>query len=772
MNYTEAVFLCSNKECIWPLVTHQPQDILGHSDVKALVKVSHEKRKLSHDASLDTSLYSEEDCSSPRKTEEASDSGDLKNSASKDDFHIPQVLSPMAPSPASVNAAKTPVRDALAEDFPTPQLLSPIPPSPLPHSVPNTPIRDDADEFIKPSSTAGTSRKLSTPMHFPNMFVPPMLSPLPGTPYRSRDSERSVNIEYDLNLTDSEMSDIESTPRRPSHTPGPDMPSLGSPFPRPSKHAYSKDLSQIGLESPCGNDLPPSPSTTPPSSMKIMLKRNSGNNWNVENTDQDAVLPDRPALSGKQPMKLDKVVLNLKKSVVGNTWNIAEKTTMAEPNSGCSTSTAEQSLPPKEERRGRKSKLAPMKIQKGDKAPAVQALSVPTTSAPSVPTLTSVSSVPVTTTPEAVTSATVLTASKPLPPALPTSLLKLPPPSVLTDIGNAKGPVRITPPVVKRTTNVSLPTESSQLKGKITKTFSRKDKPTRVKLDSINMVPMAEQVSTTLAKKPTSFENNWKEVAELASKAASAFNPDDGFSELSNLMKAATGSKDIDLNFVKQVQSRLNINSLSRSGLVTFFVNRSKTSIDLPTEDTTMSVSELGAAVQVRLSSHSDGIIGDILKNKDPIPHISVESRKKGRPKGKNPPAPSHSPPPTMVPQPIPRHLNSSLDMPLPLPSHLQPPNAGADDVLTNPAVVASFKHHLNVLMQNYELPPEWAHYNIDPFVAMMVTRSQDVAYSNINFEAMLNLYARIVNHEMAMQQTGYVPPPPPENSAQGIVLK
>ena len=62
--------------------------------------------------------------------------------------------------------------------------------------VAHTPIRDEEDEFVKPSSNFGTPRRTATPMHF--QPLPPLLSPLPATPYRNRDSERSINLESDL----------------------------------------------------------------------------------------------------------------------------------------------------------------------------------------------------------------------------------------------------------------------------------------------------------------------------------------------------------------------------------------------------------------------------------------------------------------------------------------------------------------------------------------------------------------------------------------------
>ena len=116
-----------------------------------------------------------------------------------------------------------------------------------------------------------------------------------------------------------------------------------------------------------------------------------------------------------------------------------------------------------------------------------------------------------------------------------------------------------------------------------------------------------------------------------------AFKESEGskFNEVGHLMKAATGVKDVDLNVVQQISEKIssmkNENINDRNSQVTFFVGQSKASIDLPTEDNLLAVSDSDAAVKVMLSAHSDGIISDVLKTKEPMPHLVVEKRK-GRP--------------------------------------------------------------------------------------------------------------------------------------------
>jgi hypothetical protein len=43
---------------------------------------------------------------------------------------------------------------------------------------------------------------------------------------------------------------------------------------------------------------------------------------------------------------------------------------------------------------------------------------------------------------------------------------------------------------------------------------------------------------------------------------------------------------------------------------------------------------------------------------------------------------------------------------------------------------VDTFFYHLHVLLQSFEFPQEWAEQGIDPYMAMMIARSQDPAYA------------------------------------------
>ena len=46
INFLEAIFMCSNRNCIWPLETHTPEDIFGNSDVSKRVAYLLYKRQL------------------------------------------------------------------------------------------------------------------------------------------------------------------------------------------------------------------------------------------------------------------------------------------------------------------------------------------------------------------------------------------------------------------------------------------------------------------------------------------------------------------------------------------------------------------------------------------------------------------------------------------------------------------------------------------------------------------------------------------------------
>ncbi len=866
-------------QCVWPLASLKPTEIFGKSDVSLLMKIKSGKKKQKKLDKSNSSLTSAEDETASTKSSHK----EVDRKENFDDF----VNDKPVPVEDNGNSHKSQVEvrindgepvdmDNLDDDYPPPPALEasdqesddeedsfhrsfynvPNPMSPMSpsHSLlegdddrlpgraggltprgagsATTPSRServaeggDVDDqgFVRPaSSMLSTPVRQSTPFH-----VPALLSPMPATPYRSRDSERSVggNLDYDLNLTDSEVSDVERTPQHVPEAAGRDMPSLMSPL-RPS------------LQQQCDGAEP-----SPPS-MKMVLKRNKDKDrWDVEGQHkeqpvaapdpdpdpepddwEDVVLPDRPAVSGKQPFKLDKVVLNLKKSAgSGNSWNITEKkssqsdldTTMDASGEPTATATATTEAPPKEERRGRKSKSVPMKIQNMD---SIDMDATTTTS---------------TTAPEAVSSPnnSSATATEKVdegsgkPPEDDIALPDQPQIDQEQQVTTATTtiatvPLTATASVTSPTSSISNKMASPAKTRPPIKTFSRVKKAKTIETSLSNRLAMSTGMAgvsvdimdpalkSKTARPSDAFaadidsQMNWREVAELASKAASEVNnvsKNRDFQEVSELLKFGTSIQD-KRSFIQRIQKSLKLDNTSKNGEVTFFVGQNKSSIDLPLEESSLAVSDENAKVKVMLSSESDGIEGEVLKTKAVHTTLPVEQKKRGRPAKPRPELADQpnlrpiSPPPTLVPQPqtaVPHDLARPSRYSGPAVSHQQaqfqrhqhlymmdnnlqqqqyhhnhhqqqnqqfpqqqpPPGSGFDEILADPVKIRKFREHLNILMQEYQMPNEFAVCGIDPVVAMMVTRAADPAFASINFEAMLQLYAKLQHYDRLLQQ-------------------
>ena len=612
--------------------------------------------------------------------------------------------------------------------------------SPLP--VPVSPLQ------MTPKRSRDSERSVSDEMHIPRIMA---LSPLPMTPYRSLDSERSIT--EDLMMTDSDMSDIEKTPRpQPKKSDALDMPTFNSP--RPPRPTYSKDLSQ--LSSPDSHqqlEVPSSPSSESSSSgIKMLLKRNKSQEWNTSpSPKEDVVLPDRPTSSGKPPLKLDKVVLNLKKTAE-NTWNVAEKKNDIEP---------ELQPLPKEERRGRKSKSVPMKIQNveeiANEIPPTPTCHPPTSSSPPHVELIqseepAASDIEISSTTKDILDMTSLRSD-------------VDETEKCVEESNQSEKIKSKQELISNKSNNNDERKSSSAENAtiqeedaatkrlstgmaITRTFQRsKKKANMEKLAKVT--PNNNFRKAPIINAEPQLPDNWKEVAKLSSEAASALKINEELSEVSQLMKAATGERDIDLGFLQKIQHKLSLKHTAKTQ-VTFHVGQGKASIDLPSDDTSMSLSDPKENIQLMLTSNSDGIIGDMLKEKDEHPSLQVEPKKRGRPKQK--PVPRPDPPPSMVHQPndVYHHrqpYEHFASIPT-QPGFYRSLVTGVDEFFANPANIQNFKETLSYMMQGFVMPHEWEAYNIDPFVAMMVTRSQDIAYSGINFDALIQLYGRMVRHE------------------------
>ena len=500
-----------------------------------------------------------------------------------------------------------------------------------------TPAREDDEDawFVKPSSsTFGTPRRTATPMHF--QPLPPLLSPLPATPYRNRDSERSVNIESDLDLTESEMSDVESTPRYRStsqhHASSSelDMPKLSDPsgsYSRPPKHAYSKDLSKLSSHQKSRenttSDSPVSPAVSPNKIPPVMLRRQSGNEWNVQSSDEEP---------GKKRDKLDKVVLKIKKSVGGYNCNLTEEKSLDESIS----SSLEPSMPQDhlcglltgtgEERRGRRTRKATY----GDNLKELVVQSKPSAEN------------------ESALAGADLNDEK-TPEEQETEVKNK---SVLLEINNkSREPKRKTsssPPPPSPSPSVEAVPPSPTPKTEFAKpnkvgpkTFSRKNKTDHHRAKSLGKPLMEKRMIKVKPSENTSSAFFDKEIQDLCSKVANENKQNEVYNELSHLMqKSLPGSVnqeiEIDFNVGKQIQNKLSIEnseaSEEKSKGMSFFVSTSKASIDLPMEENQISVCNSDAEIPVYLNSNSDGITSDVLKNKEPEPQLTVQPKKKGRP--------------------------------------------------------------------------------------------------------------------------------------------
>ena len=662
-----------------------------------------------------------------------------------------------APPPSETSG-----EDAMPADKPTSAMSKksqmddrPIsnPNSPAPSILSNsTPIRNN-DDFAIPSSVMGTPFRSMTPLH-----VPKMLSPLPMTPYRSRDSERSFSEDTSLpsmsplpkylsplpstpyrslgserfiadndlvDMTDSEISDMDQTPIR-RNVNAMDMPNFNSPAKTNPKPTYSKDLSKLST-------TPSSPENSPSSrNVKMLLKRNQANKeWNVENDNQnhspksfkgspptkmgrfaekeDVVLPDRPVTTGKQPMKLDKVVLNLKKSA-GNTWNIAEKKSANDNNAEQDNHLQTSFVQPKEERRGRKSKSVPMKIQNADEIQiendTARIRTTTVTVSGAIPEVRSeTESSPLVEDHDKLSSQAKITTVINKPPSTPTSSQR-----ILTEKSEKQRKKmessRRCEPIQElgiqkqpATTTTTTPVESQRpiklsTGVAVRKTFQRKRLPTSTIQRNRNLLGNSR---TTKQFQECQLPDDWKQIAELSSKASVAFNKDQEFSEVSQLMKVATGAEtNIDLGFIQKVQQKLSLKNVSK---VTFFVGQDKANIDLPTDDTSMVLSDPYACTEIRLDERSDGIDGTFLKLKEAEPMLHVEPKKRGRPKSQKvvperPPAsvPPISPPPSMVPmhQPI-DYLPRQQPLPILANTCGFPAFNTIEDFLSNPIAILNF---------------------------------------------------------------------------------
>jgi hypothetical protein len=259
--------------------------------------------------------------------------------------------------------------------------------------------------------------------------------------------------------------------------------------------------------------------------------------------------------------------------------------------------------------------------------------------------------------------------------------------------------------------------------------------------------------------------------------------------EFRSLLRKMGGSDSDNLAFVQKVQQSLKLDQDSASSNLTFHVGVGKASIDLPSQTLDVS-SAKDAGVKVLLTADSDGIEGEAMRRSSPPPPPPLTRKvyvRRGRPPKNRlqqqqaqeiqpilplAPPPQLPTPPT-IGTPTPSRFDGGV-IESAVPAYLQcrgeiygqqqqqqvpssegelARQVGLGEFFANSSTIETFKYHLNCLMANYECPREWLNNGIDPVVAMMVTRKQDQAYQDINFDAMLELYAKLTRFEYLQHQ-------------------
>ena len=507
--------------------------------------------------------------------------------------------------------------------------------------------------------------------------------------------------------------------------------------------------------------------------VKVTLKRvpsssspsGSPASWDIKRTDGDDELEtdgERQPHGAKKAAatkKLDKVVLNLKKTA-GNNWNVS------------SSSEAETEKELQTKRRGRKSKTAPVKkihpskmgdAEKegvdGDEGSNAN-LVMPTKEQASTPTKAILPnkepSLPETSNSEAKKPTTL---KKPAAAAAKTR-------TPVKTYSRKKGSSAMESSITNRLTmNTGLP---------VTVTILDDAPSPAVETSAIDAPIASSSTRNNFCSANDMSDFDMKEIRDMSRKIMAS--EEEQIPEYRSLLKAiGVGSVTEDADFVRKIQQSLKLTSGAGADAkpeLTFHVGNSRAAIDLPSETLDVS-SNKDKGAKVRLTAESDGIEGETMRStfSQRLPQVVV---KKGRPPKQKQlqqqqhrqqhdeseaviTAPDHAPlPPTMV-QPAPSRFNAEVELQQHLPRYVEVDmwpepfseeelarQAGLNYELLKNGTVNSFMQNVGKLMQMYQCPPEWISGGIDPVVAMMITRRQDPAYREIDFDAMLELYSKI----------------------------
>ena len=574
---------------------------------------------------------------------------------------------------------------------------------------------------------------------------------------------------------------------------GTTMPSMPNVFQSPRQ---TTEVSKLESEHE-DQDLASSPGRGGDPKVRVTLKRvpsssspsGSPTSWDIKRIDDELDEEEKP-LSTRQPhtakkaastKKLDKVVLNLKKTA-GNSWNVSSGTS-----SGASETETDNAMVSdiQTKRRGRKSKTAPVKKIHPSKIEDGRAAFVEEAADGSEGASTSLI-MPTKEHPQVSKPAEPLSNTESLVSEVPESKKSTAPkrPATKTPVktySRKKGSSTMESSITNRITmNTGLPVTVTILDDSPAPSAVI-DTPTATAASS-----SAQQMGSS-ANDMSAFDI--REIRDMSRKAM--VSEEEQIPEFRSLLKAiGVGSVAESAAFMLKIQQSLKLNpgaSADSKPELTFHVGNSKATIDLPSETLDVS-SKKDKGAKVLLTAESDGIEGETMRStfSQKLPQVVV---KKGRPPKQKQlqqqqqkqqqqqqqqleeselsmTAPDAGGlPPTMV-QPAPSRFNAEVDLQQPLPRYVEVDmwpeilseeelarQAGLNYELLKNGTIRNFKYNVGLLMNSYRCPPEWINGGIDPVVAMMITRRQDPAYREIDFDAMLELYSKITKFDALEDQ-------------------
>ncbi|TRY71676.1 hypothetical protein TCAL_16143 [Tigriopus californicus] len=255
---------------------------------------------------------------------------------------------------------------------------------------------------------------------------------------------------------------------------------------------------------------------------------------------------------------------------------------------------------------------------------------------------------------------------------------------------------------------------------------------------------------------PPSEKENQESSAIYISNLSKRLNltPDDFDREFKHLVKGL-GQDPVSLDFIQKVQKSFKAHQGHASDRsapkLVFHVGDGKAAIDLPQDTMDVSVNAQKDNVSMYLCSNSDGVEGQALKVAIAPGTLTTPERyrpKRGRPKKVVPEVPG----PTRFPCPE-EILNQSHQIQVGENDGLPYYGPEFQAFLNDPEQVAQFKHHIQLLMQDFPLDQAWLQSGVDPVVAMLICRACSNMGGPIDFLAVLNWYGKLTNYETSKSQ-------------------